>query len=721
MPVGRPRHRRVRTPGIQQMEATECGAASLGIVLAHHGRYVPLEELRAACGVSRDGARASSLLKAARGYGLTAQGLRMEPDRLAATAAPVVLFWEFNHFLVYEGCGRRFGRQLVHLNDPARGHRTVTAAEFDEGFTGLVLTMRPGPGFRPGGRRPGPFAGLAARLRGSRALLALGALCALLLTVTGTALPVFHRAFVDTALSGDGRVPPLFFAAMAGSVLAGIALTALRQSFLLRVRLVSATVNSARFLRHVLRVPLAFLAQRSAADLSRRMASHEELALTLSTDLSGVVINGLAVVVYAVLMCAYSTWLAVLTIGLSLVNVAAVRLVARARADRVSRLATEETLLFAHSLHTLGSIETVKATGAEAPSFRRWAGRLAKVVSGRQQADAPSARLMALAPVVTGVTGSLILLIGGLQAAAGQVTIGLLVAFQVLATAFSGPVAQLTAASGRVQDFTVRLARLRDVENSPARTPTALAPGEPPRRLDGRLAVEGLTFGYDPTAPPLLRDVSFSVGPGQQVALVGASGSGKSTVAGLVAGLHRPWQGTVTLDGVDRERTAAAVLAASVAFVDQDIVLFEGTVRDNITLWDPGISDEEVVAALRDAAVYDVVSAREGGIHAAVAEAGRNFSGGERQRLEIARALVRDPRLLVLDEATSALDAETEAAVTDAVRRRGCAIVVVAHRLSTVRLSEEILVLRQGRIHERGTHTDLLAANGLYAHLVKAG
>ncbi|MEU3983486.1 NHLP family bacteriocin export ABC transporter peptidase/permease/ATPase subunit [Streptomyces sp. NPDC026672] len=724
-PIGRRRGTgpggRVKTETVLQMEGVECGAACLAMVLLHFGRHVPLEELRVACGVSRDGAKASNIIKAAGEYGLEARGVRTELDRIEAGQLPAVLFWEFNHFVVLEGVSRRRGKDVVHLNDPAYGHRSVSAAEFDESFTGIALVLRPGPGFRPGGRPPGRLVGLSSRLHGSGLLLVWAFVASLLLVVTGVALPAYTRAFVDTALVGHDlsiRVP--FFVLMTATIVAAALLTGLRESFLLRLRIVSATLASSRFLQHLLRLPIGFYAQRSAADITNRMQSNDAVALTLANDLSAVAINAVVIVLYAALMWTYSAWLTCLCVAVAAVNILAVRLTAKARADGVNRLTADRASFLTTSYSGVQRIETLKATGAEDEHFRRWSGEHAKLVSGQQQVDTPMAMLAVVVPTLAALNSTLILLLGGLQAAAGHISVGLLLAFQALVTAFTAPIGQLTNVAGRVQDFAVQLTRLRDVENFPAveRRPVA-DPKRSPRRLTGHLIFSEVTFGYSPLAPPLLRALSFSVGPGEQVALVGGSGSGKSTVTRLLSGLYEPWTGDITIDGTPRHEIDDLVFGSSVAFVDQDIFLFEGTVRDNLTLWDPSVPDDDVVAALKDAHAYDLVSARPGGIHSKVEEGGRNFSGGQRQRLEIARALVRNPALLVLDEATSALDAEVEGRITDSLRRRGCAIVVVAHRLSTIRDSDQIIVLEKGQMVESGEHEELISAAGRYSQLIR--
>ncbi|MDH6129709.1 NHLM bacteriocin system ABC transporter peptidase/ATP-binding protein [Kitasatospora sp. GP82] len=708
------------------MEAVECGAAALAMVLGHHKRHVPLEELRIACGVSRDGSRASNVLKAARTYGLDAKGMQMEPAALAGVRAPAILFWEFNHFVVFDGMGRRFGRKGVHLNDPARGRRFVSPEEFDTSFTGVVLTFEPGSSFRRGGRRPGIVRALPARLRGTTGTMLAALTASFLLVAVGAAAPAVSRTYIDTFLIGNGlpgsqtSLLPVLFASMAALVLLTAVLTGLQQANLLRGRIISSTLSSARFLRHLLRLPVTFFAQRNPADLVQRLQSNDAVSETLARDLAAAGVDAVVVVLYAVLLWTYDPQLTLVGVLIALLNVAAMRVVVRIRAAGTQRLHADSARLTNTSYSGLQLIETMKATGGENGYFRRWAGQHATTLDGQQRLGVPSAVLSVVAPTLAALNSALILLIGGLRAVEGHISIGLLVAFQALVTSFTAPVTRLNGVAGRIQDFAADVSRLKDVENFPVdsrysrREPTAST-----RRLRGHVTLDNVTFGYSPLDQPLLTDFSLSVGPGQQVALVGGSGSGKSTVSRLISGLYSPWEGAIRIDGQRLEEIPRSALSASVSFVDQDVFLFEGTVRDNVALWDPSIPDEAVVAALKDAAVYDVVSRRPGGIHSRVEQDGHNFSGGQRQRLEIARALVRRPSVLVLDEVTSALDAETEQVIIDNLRRHGCACVVIAHRLSTVRDSDEIVVLDHGRVVERGRHEDLVAAGGPYAELVR--
>ncbi|WP_051939757.1 NHLP family bacteriocin export ABC transporter peptidase/permease/ATPase subunit [Phaeacidiphilus oryzae] len=703
------------------MEAVECGAAALGMVLGHYRRHVPLEELRIACGVSRDGSRASNILKAARGYGLTAKGMQMDLSALAEVRAPAILFWEFNHFVVFEGFGRRLGRRGVRLNDPARGRRFVTPEEFDTSFTGIVLTFEPGPDFRPGGRRPGIAGAMPTRLRGTSGTMLAAVAASFLLVLVGAASPALSRTYIDSFLiGGQTSLLPVLFAGMAATLLLTVVLTALQQMNLLRGRIISSTLTSARFLGHLLRLPVTFFAQRNPADLVQRLQSNDSVAETLARDLASAGVDAVIVVLYAILLWTYDPQLTLLGIGVALFNVLALRIVVRIRATGVHKLRADTARLTNTAYSGLQLIETMKATGGESGYFRRWAGQHALTLENQQRLGVPSAVLSVVAPLLASLNSALILLIGGLRAVEGHISIGLLVAFQSLVTSFTAPVNRLNGVAGRIQDFAADVARLKDVESFPAEPGTGSGPGDASvTRLDGHVELDAITFGYSPLDPPLLKEFSLQVGPGRQVALVGGSGSGKSTVSRLISGLYQPWEGVIRIDGRRISDIPRGSLAASVSFVDQDVFLFEGTIRDNVALWDPSISDEAVIAALRDAALDDVVARRPGGIHAAVEQDGRNFSGGQRQRLEIARALVRRPSVLVLDEVTSALDAETELAIMDNLRRRGCACVIIAHRLSTVRDSDEIVVLDRGTVVERGRHDELVAAGGPYAQLVR--
>ncbi|GGS93533.1 NHLP family bacteriocin export ABC transporter peptidase/permease/ATPase [Planobispora rosea] len=715
----RTRRWRTRTPTVIQMESVECGAASLAMVLAHYGRFVPLEELRTACGVSRDGANAKNLLDAARSYGLEAKGFQIDTADLLTVRGPYIIFWAFQHFMVVEGIRTRRGRRYVAVNDPASGPRTVTWDDFDSGFTGIVLTFEPGPGFERGGKRPRLIDALLRRRMPTGGALSLVLLASLLLVVLGLTGPAYFRVFIDRVLTdpGSGFLPPLLLA-MTATAAGLFALTAIQRLHLLRIEFRMALVSSGRFFRHLLRLPVEFYLQRQPAEVAKRVSVNDNVAELLSRDLAATGLNLVLVLFYGFILLRYDLLLGVIGSGMALLNILVLHWVARARTDAVTKLRTDQGRLTATTFNTLQLIETIKATGAEAQAFARWSGFLAKVTTAKQQLGLPTTVISVVPALLATANTGLILLIGGLRVLDGAISIGMLVAFQSLLTALSRPVTQLTELGERVQDITADVNRLHDVERYGEDPAFRRATGKDEERLDGYLEFRNVTFGYGPLAPLVLRDLSFSLVPGRRVAIVGGSGSGKSTVGRLVAGLFEQRSGEILIDGRPRREVGHEAFAASVAFVDQEVALFEGTVRDNLTLWDDSISDDVVNAALRDAMIFDVIAARPGGINSVVHEGGRNFSGGQRQRLEIARALVSDPTLLILDEATSALDAETERIIADNLHRRGCSCLIIAHRLSTIRDADEIIVLEHGEIVERGHHGDLVELGGRYAALV---
>jgi NHLM bacteriocin system ABC transporter peptidase/ATP-binding protein len=720
-PLPRPPSRRVRTPTVIQMEAVECGAAALAIVLAHYRRIVPLEELRVECGVSRDGSKASNVLKAARKYGFEAKGFRYELENVFEAKYPCILFWNFNHFVVLEG----FRRGKACINDPAMGPRVVSMEDFDGSFSGVCLTLEPGAGFEPGGSKPSLAAALARRLRGSRTALAFIVLAGLFLVVPGLVVPTFARVFIDEFLvAGRGEIVRPLLIGMALTALAQMVLTRLQQRALLRLETKIALATSSRFFAHILRLPITYFSQRHAGEISSRVMINDKVARLLSGELATTTINSLLVVFYAGLMLLYDVTLTMVCVAIALFNLLAMRLVSRRRMDVSRRLIQEEGKLIGTAMGGLQMIETLKATGAEDEFFSRWAGYQAKALRAQQELGGLSSWVGAVPPLVTSVSTAVILLMGGARVMDGELTVGMLVAFMFLMVAFSQPLGQLVAFGGKVQELEADMNRLDDVFNYPQDARYFETDDDARSRgmvkLSGRVELRGVTFGYSPLEPPLIEGFDLSIAPGQRVALVGGSGSGKSTVARLITGLYQPWGGEILFDDIERDKIPSALFTNSVAVVDQDIFMFEGSIRENLSMWDSTIPDRSITRACKDAEIVEVIENRDGAFQAQVDEAGTNFSGGQRQRLEIARALVGDPTVLILDEATSALDPLTEELIDDGLRRRGCTCIVVAHRLSTIRDADEILVMEKGRIVQRGTHDQLKLEDGPYSRLIES-
>jgi len=702
------------------MEAVECGAASLCMILGYHGRIVPLEECRAECGVSRDGSKASNVLKAARKYGLEAKGFKYELEDLFGLEYPCILFWNANHFVVLEG----FRGEKVYLNDPAQGPRVISMEELDASFSGVVLTFAKGPDFKPGGEKPSLAGALRRRLIGSEAALSFVLLCGLFLVVPGLVIPTFSRIFVDEFLVA-GRatiVKPLLVGMAVTLVLQGF-LTWLQQHFLLRLETKLALQTSSNFFNHILRLPVGYFAQRFAGEIGSRVAINDKVASVVSGKLATTAIDCFMIVFYAALMARYSVGLTATVIGVALLNVVAIRVVARVRIDASRRLMADKGKLQGTAMNGLKMIETLKATGGETEYFSRWAGYQAKALRAEQHLRTLS-DMTSVVPIFVGtlVTGT-VLLMGGLRVMDGELTVGLLVAYQALTGGFTKPLGSLVNFGSTLQELEADLNRLDDVlryPQDPLYTQDERADtGDQRLKLSGRIELTDVTFGYSPLEKPLIENFNLSIQPGQRIALVGGSGSGKSTAAKLISGLYRPWSGEVRFDGVPRDQLPRRLLSNSIGMVDQEIFLFAGTIRENITMWDGTIPAGRVTEAARDGAIAEVIEQRDGGYNGWVGEGGGNFSGGQRQRLEIARSMVGHPTILILDEATSALDPTTEAIVDDALRRRGCTCIIIAHRLSTIRDCDEIVVLQRGKIVQRGTHEEMKDVEGPYADLIR--
>ena len=715
--MSRAEHRYARTPTVLQLEAVECGAASLAMMLGFFGRTVPLEELRMRCGVSRDGSTAGNMVRAAALYGLEAKGHKYGLEALRKVAPPFVVFWEFRHFLVVEG----YDNRRVFLNDPATGRRSVLWDEFDRNFTGVTITFAKTDAFETNAVVPSGVVILAQRVRESLDAVTFIVMAGIALVVPGIVIPALTKVFVDDVLIGKHVVwGPWIVLVMGLAIALSSLLVALQQAISLRLQTKLAVTSASRFFWHVLNMPMNFYGQRSAAELAYRVHLNDRIAELLSGRVTTAAIRAISALFFLVLMLRYDVALALLSVAIAALNLLALAAANRSRSDANATLLQAEGELLGTAVMGIRYIETLKAAGAERAFLQRWGSRLARVVNARQQLGFPTQLLVAAPRLLAMLNAAAILGFGSLRVIDGTLSLGALFAFYLLSEQFSAPFAEIVRFGSEFQEMDGSLKRIEDVYRYPATVPP-LEVTEPRREiLHGGLELQNIRFGYSPVAPPLVDGLSLHVAPGKQIAVVGSTGSGKSTVTKLVSGLYEPWAGAVLYDGKLRAAYDRRAFAAAVAMVDQEIALFAGTVRANITLFDPTIDDAAIERAARDACIHDEIMARSGGYDAIVEEEGRNFSGGQRQRLEIARALVRDPALIILDEATSALDPITEAQVAENLRRRGCSCVIVAHRLSTIRDSDEIIVLERGAIVERGTHDSLVSLGGRYKELVTA-
>ena len=710
---------RAKVPVVMQMEALECGAASLAMVMAYYGKWVPLEQVRLDCGVSRDGSNAKNVLVAARSYGFEAQGFRCEVDALRdSIALPCIIHWNFNHFVVLDG----FSGNYAWINDPARGEVKVPLEEFDRAFTGVCLQITPGPDFQPSGKKKSTLAFARKRLKGAGAAVAFVLLSTVIGYLFGMINPGFSRFFMDRLLTGENRellMPFMLLMTVMG--LAQVVTAWIQAVYALKINGKMAVVGSSEFMWKILRMPMEFFSQRMAGDILQRQGTNASIAATMVNTLTPLLLNTIMMIFYLVVMLRYSVLLTMVGLVTIILNLLVSRLISAKRVNITRVQMRDAGKLASATVSGIQMVETIKASGAENGYFQKWAGYQASVNAQNVRFARLNQFLGIIPTTLSAIAESLVLILGVMLSMQGRFTLGSIMLFQGFLNSFMSPAMTLISAGQTLQEMRTEMERVEDVMQYPTDdhfSDLSLDEEADYSKLSGEVELKDISFGYSRLGKPLIQNFSMHVKPGSRVAFVGPSGCGKSTLSKLISGLYQPWSGEILFDGKPISQIDRSVFTGSVAVVDQDIVLFEDTIAENIKMWDNTIEDFEMILAARDAQIYDDIMAREGGFYGKLTEGGKDLSGGQRQRLEIARVLAQDPSIIIMDEATSALDAKTEYELVKAVKDRGITCIVIAHRLSTIRDCDEIIVLNHGLVVERGTHDELMALNGAYTELI---
>ena len=706
-----------KVPVVIQLEALECGAASLTMVLAYYEKHIPLEQVRVDCGVSRDGSNAKNILKAARSYGLNAKGYRYEPKALREQGKfPCIIHWNFNHFVVL--CG--FKKDKAIINDPARGTYAVTMDAFDKAFTGICLMFEPGESFEPGGKPKSVWGFAKKKFAGTGAAFALVVITTVISSLLGIIIPGFSNVFADRLLSGTN--PEWFYPFIIGmSVIVAIQIIVawIGNVYSMKANGKIAIVSNAEYMWHVLRLPMEFFSQRMAGDVIGRRNRNASIANSLISVFAPLVIQCGMLVFYLVVMLRYSVVLTMIGIASIFINLFVSRYISKKRVDLMRVMSRDQGKLAGTTMAGIQMIESIKASGAENGFFEKWSGYQASSNAGQVKFSLMNSYLGLIPTTVSLITNTLVFLGSVWLCMRGDWTVGMISAFSGFLGSFTAPASQIMGAAQTLQETRTDMERIEDVLEYPVDVEYGNEVElDSYDKLTGKIELKNVTFGYSRLSEPLIEDFSMTLEPGQRVAFVGSSGCGKSTLSKLISGLYKPWSGEILFDGKPISEINRSVFTGSLAVVDQDIILFEDTIANNIKMWDDSIEDYEVIMAARDAQLHEDIMQRSGGYQYKLTEGGRDFSGGQRQRMEIARVLAQDPTIIIMDEATSALDAKTEYHVVNAIKDRGITAIVVAHRLSTIRDCDEIIVMDHGNVVERGTHEELYALNGFYTQLV---
>ena len=712
---------KVKVPVVMQMEALECGAASLAMVMAYYDKWVPLEQVRLDCGVSRDGSSAKNILIAARSYGFEAQGYRCEISALREEVQlPCIIHWNFNHFVVLDG----FKGNYAYINDPARGEVRVPMEEFDSSFTGIVLQIVPGPDFVPSGKPKSTLEFARKRLTGAGAAVAFVLLSTVVGYLFGVVNPIFSRFFMDRLLTGENRELLMpFILLLSVMSFAQVTVAWVQAIYSRKIDGKMSIVGSSEYMWKILRMPMEFFSQRMAGDILQRQSTNASIASTLVNTLTPLLLNTIMMFFYLFVMLRMSVILTCVGLVTVVLNLLVSQIISKKRVNITRVQLRDAGKLASATVSGIQMVETIKSSGAENGYFQKWAGYQASVNTQKVKFAKLNQYLGSIPSFLSSVASAAVMVIGVGLCMEGEFTLGAIMAFQGFLSSFMAPAMTLVSAGQTIQEMRTEMERVEDVmeyPQDPNYSDSPLVDGADYSKLSGTVELKNVSFGYSRLGKPLIENFSMSMKPGSRVAFVGTSGCGKSTLSKLISGLYQPWSGEILFDGKPMSAIDRSVFTGSVAVVDQDIVLFEDTIANNIKMWDNSIEDFEMILAARDAQIYDDIMARDGGFYGMLTEGGKDLSGGQRQRIEIARVLAQDPSVIIMDEATSALDAKTEFELVKAVKDRGITCIVIAHRLSTIRDCDEIIVLDKGKVIERGTHDELFARGGYYTELISS-
>ncbi len=710
---------RRRVPLILQASLAECGPACLAMISGYHGRAMLLPEARRICATGRDGVSAGAIARAARGLGLEVDARRGTLSALASLSTPVIAHWENDHFVVVD----RVGKTHVSIADPRRGRRKLTIDEFRAGLGKVIIGFRPGRDFRAEKLSQEPFWRIYARslaqIGGTRRILLQVLAVSVVIELLGLAVPgVIQLLSNRLQIIESDRLLLLLGAGILTVAIAQLVTSYLRSTLLVYLQGRLDTRAMEGFSRHLLRLPLRFFQERTAGDIIMRLTSIAMLRELLTTQMAGSLIDAVMTLSYLAIIFVESAVLGLVVCIVVIANIILLLLTARpARESMAAELAAQADVQ-GEIVDALEGIGTLKASAAEAAALRRWAGGFASWNSAAMRRGNVSAVLESGASTMRVVTPLVILWIGIIEVKSGALSIGTMLAITWLAGSIVLPLSNVVANGQQLQLAGAQLQRLADVFIHEPEAGGVIAATQDMVR--GPVCLDQVSFRYDPSAPPVLEGISLTIEPGTRVAIVGRTGAGKSTLGMLLLGLYRPDGGVIRFGGRGLEELDPVSLRRHIGVVLQEPFIFAGTVLENLTFYDCSVPMAVVEEAARLAMIHDEIEAMPNGYASRLAEHGVGLSGGQRQRLALARALVRRPSLLLLDEATSHLDAQTEARIQQSLAGLSCTQVVIAHRLSTVRDADLVLVVERGRIVERGSHDELMAMSGRYSQLVAA-